>query len=251
MTDCSPRTSALFETDPFLQVARAQPAWICGMLSTGIYGYFSTKMRSIRVPLAIGFVLLTGGIIGLATIQPSDSISAIIFSGLWGIGFGAPLCLIIAGVQLSTPHSLIATATALTSSTRAIAATMFTSIYVATVNGRMQKFIPSYVGKAAISAGLPASSVPAFVGALASKNMTTLTTIPGITPAITGAGVTGLKQAAADGIRAVFMIAAPFGALGAICCFYLGSLKDQMNYHVDAPIEALHAKKHQHGEQQA
>ncbi|KAH7348901.1 putative siderophore iron transporter [Rhexocercosporidium sp. MPI-PUGE-AT-0058] len=243
-------TSALFETDPFLQVARAQPGWICGMLSTAIYGFVSTKMRSIRVPLAVGFVLVTGGIIGLATIEPSDSTSAIIFSGLWGLGFGAPLCLIIAGVQLSTPQSLIATATALTSSTRAIAGTMFTSIYVATVNGRMDKFIPKYVGKAAIVAGLPASSVPAFVGALASQNMTALPTIPGVTPVIIGAGVAGIKQAAADGIRAVFMIAAPFGALGAICCFFLGSLKDQMNYRVDAPVEELHAK-HQHGEQQA
>ncbi|KAH6690752.1 putative siderophore iron transporter [Leptodontidium sp. MPI-SDFR-AT-0119] len=243
-------TSSLFETDPFLQVARGQPAWICGMLSTGIYGFVSTKMRSIRVPLAVGFVILTGGLIGLATVQPSDSTSAIIFAGLWGIGFGGPLCLIIAGVQLSTPHSLIATATALTSSTRAIAATMFTSIYVATVNDRMGRFIPSHVGKAAIGAGLPISSVPAFVGALASKNTTALPTIPGVTPTIIGAGIAGLKQASADGIRAVFMIAAPFGALGVICCFFLGSLKEQMTYHVDAPVEELHAK-HQHGEQQA
>lgn len=220
------------------------------MLSTGIYGFVSTKMRSIRVPLAVGFVILTGGLIGLATVQPSDSTSAIIFAGLWGIGFGGPLCLIIAGVQLSTPHSLIATATALTSSTRAIAATMFTSIYVATVNDRMGRFIPSHVGKAAIGAGLPISSVPAFVGALASKNTTALPTIPGVTPTIIGAGIAGLKQASADGIRAVFMIAAPFGALGVICCFFLGSLKEQMTYHVDAPVEELHAK-HQHGEQQA
>ncbi|KAK0118533.1 hypothetical protein ONS96_011629 [Cadophora gregata f. sp. sojae] len=238
-------TSALFETDPFLQVARSQPAWICGMLSTAIYGLLSTKTRSIRIPIAIGFTILTGGLIGLATIQPTDSTSAIVLSGLWGIGFGAPLCLIIAGVQLSTPHSLIATATALTSSTRAVAATMFTSIFIATVNGRRERFVPSYIAEAALGAGLPPTSVPAFVGALASRNMTALPNIPGVTPAIIGAGVTGLKQAVADSVRVVFMIVAPFGALGALCCFFLGSFKEQMSYRVDAPIEELHAKHHQ------
>ncbi len=114
----------------------------------------------------------------------------------------------------------------------------------------MGRYIPSYIAKAALGAGLPLSSIPSFVGALASKNTAALAHIPGVTPSIIGAGVAALKQAAADSIRAVFMIAAPFGAVGAIGCFFLGSMKGAMNYHVDAPLEELHAKQH-HGEQQA
>ena len=241
------RTTSLFETDPFLEVARAQPAWICGGLSTVVYGFASTKLKSIRAPLIVGFLILTSGLVGLATIQPNNSASAIVFSGLVGLGFGAPLALIIAGVQLSTPYNLIATATALTTSSRSVAAAVFTAIYSATVSDRLAKYIPSYVAEAAVRAGLPLSSVPAFVGALASNNATALPKIPGVSPLIIDAGVNALKQAFADGIRAVFMIAAPFGALACIACFFLGDMKATMNYHVDAPMEDLHAK-HNHRE---
>jgi Fungal trichothecene efflux pump (TRI12) len=191
---------------------------------------------------------MTGGLVGLVITQPGDSTKTIVFSGLVGLGFGAPLALIIAGVQLSTPYHLIATATALTTSTRAVAAAMFTAIYSAVVNNRLDKYIPSYVAKAAVRAGLPITSVPAFVGALASNNATALPHIPGVTPLVIGSGVNALKHAFADGLRAVFMIAAPFGALACIACFFLGDMKAVMNYHVDAPMEDLHAKNHHEGQ---
>jgi hypothetical protein len=206
----------------------------------------STKLKTIRAPLFVGFLIMTGGLIGLATAQPGQSTSAIAFSGLVGLGFGAPLALIIAGVQLSTPYHLIATATALTTSTRAVAAAMFTAIYSAVVNNRIAKYVPSYVAEAAIRAGLPKTSVHAFVSALVSNNATAIPHIPGVTPLIIGSGVNALKHAFADGIRAVFMIAAPFGAVACIACFFLGDMKNVMNYHVDAPMEDLHAKHH-HG----
>lgn len=121
---------------------------------------------------------------------------------------------------------------------------MFTAIYSATVSDRFAKYIPSYVAEVAVRAGLPLSSVPAFVGALASNNATALPEIPGVSPLIIDAGVNAFKQAFADGVRAVFMIAAPFGALAFIACFFLGDMKATMNYHVDAPMEDLHAKHH-------
>jgi hypothetical protein len=212
-----------------------------------LYGYASTKLRTIRLPLFLGFLFFTGGIIGLATIQPNDSTNAIAFAGLAGLGMGGPLVLVIAGVQLSTPHHLIATATAVTTSSRAVSATIFTAIYGATVTTRLAKDIPSYVAEAALHAGLPKTSLQAFVEALAGNDAAALPKIPGVTPSIIGAGVAALKQAFADGLRAVYIIAAPFGALACIACFFLGDLKKTMNYHVDAPVEDLHAKHH-HGE---
>ncbi|KAE9376328.1 putative siderophore iron transporter [Stipitochalara longipes BDJ] len=237
-------TTSLFTQDPFLEVARAQPAWICGGLSTVVYGFASTKFKTIRGPICVGFAIMTGGLVGLATTQPGDSTRVIVFSGLVGLGFGAPLALIIAGVQLSTPHHLIATATALTTSTRAVAVAMFTAIYSAVVNNRLNNYIPSYVAPAAIRAGLPITSVPAFVGALAADENAALLEVPGITPLVILSGVTALKQAFADGLRVVFIIAAPFGAAACVACFFLGDLKSVMNYHVDAPLEELHAKHH-------
>jgi hypothetical protein len=54
------------------------------------------------------------------------------------------------------------------------------------------------------------------------------------------------EQVYADGVRVVYIIAAPFGVLAWIACFFLGDLKETTNYHVDAPVEDLHAKHH-HG----
>jgi hypothetical protein len=190
----------------------------------------------------VGFLLFTAGIVGLATVQPSQSTSAIVFSGLAGLGFGAPIILVIAGVQLSTPHDLIATATALTTSARAVSATVFTAIYAATLSTRLGNYIPSYIAEAALHSGLPKSSVPAFVGALAGSNTAALSSVPGVTPIIIQNGIVALKQAMADGLRGVYIIAAPFGVLACFACFFLGDLKATMNYHVDAPVEDLHAK---------
>lgn len=187
---------------------------------------------------------------GLCTIQPGDGFSQLAFCALAGFGFGAPLILIITGVQLSTPHRLIATATAVVTSSRAVAATMFTAIYSAALNTRLDTNLPNDIGKAALAAGLPASSLTAFIGALAGGDTAALAGIPGVTPAIIAAGVAGLKQAFADSIRVVYIIAAAFGAVACILCLFLGDMRKTMNYAVDAPVEELHAKHH-HNQQSA
>lgn len=145
-------------------------------------------------------------------------------------------------MHLSTPHHLIATATAVTTSARACAATIFTAIYAASVSNRAASLVPSYVAGAAAQAGLPPSSIPGFIGALAEHDDAALAKVPDVTPAIIGAGVAALKQAMADSIRVVYMIAAPFGALAVIACFFMGDLSKTMNYMVEAPVEDLHAK---------
>ncbi|KAI1623427.1 major facilitator superfamily domain-containing protein [Exophiala viscosa] len=237
-------TNALFTSDPFKTVARSQPYWIAGLISTVIWGYSATRFRTIREPLFLGYLFFTAGIIGWCTIQPGDDFSQLAFAAVAGFGFGAPLILIISGVQLSTPHRLIATATAVTTSSRAVAATVFTAIFSAALNTKLDTNLPNDIGKAALKAGLPTTSLKAFITALAGGDTAALPTIPGVTPAIIGAGVVALKQAFADSIRVVYIIAAPFGALACIMCLFLGDLRKTMNYQVDAPVEDLHAKHH-------
>ena len=213
-------------------------------MTTVIYGYWSTKRRTIRSPLFCGFLFFTAGIVGLATIEPGQSTNAVVFGGLAGIGFGSPLILVITGVQLSTPHHLIATATAVTTSSRAVAATVFTAIYAAAFDTRLGTKLPNYVASAAIGAGLPPANVPAFIQALTSKNDAALAAVPGVNPSIIGAAVAALTQAFADSLRVVYIIAVPFGVLACIACCFLGDMRKTMNYMVDAPVEDLSAKHH-------
>ena len=181
---------------------------------------------------------------GFTTIQPEQSTRACIFAGLAGIGFGAPLNLIIAGSQLAAPHHLIATGTSLAIASRAVPSSVFTAIYSAALTERLQKNLAEYVTKAAVAAGLPRASLAGFVEALVAKNTQALAKVPGVTPVIIGAGIAALKQAFAESIRVVFIIAAPFGALACLLCFLLADQSSAMTYRVDAPIEDLAPKSH-------
>lgn len=234
----------LFEKDPFLLTARGIPFWVACGLSTVFWGYTSTKFRTIREPLFFGFLVFTAGIVGIATTQPNTSTNLVIFAGLTGIGFGAPLILVIAGVQLCSPHDLFVTATAVMTSARGVGASIFIAIYAAALDKRLETKLPAYVGKAALTAGLPVASVRLFVEALAGGDTAALAKIPGVTPRIIAAGVAALKHAYVDSIRVVYMIAAPFGAVACIACLFIMDFKKTMNYRVDAPVEDLHAKGH-------
>ena len=214
------------------------------MISTPFYGYVSTRFKIIREPLAFGFLLYTGGVAGLATIQPGQSFRQLAFAALAGLGFGGPIVLITTGVQLNVPHHLMATATAVVNSSRAVGATIFTSIYAATLTKSLNSKIPQYVAEAAAKAGIPTSSIPEFVQFLATNNQASLATVPGITPEIIRQGVAALRQAYADSLRDIFIIGAPFGLLASGLCFLLTSYKHIMSYRVEAPVEDLHAKHH-------
>ncbi|GKZ37855.1 hypothetical protein AbraIFM66950_009645 [Aspergillus brasiliensis] len=239
-------TTNLFTTDPFLLAAREQPLWIAGGLSTVFWGYWSIRARSIRVPLFTGFLIFTAGIVGLATIQPSDSTNACIFAGLCGIGFGAPLVLIIAGVQLATPHALIATGTALITSSRAVSSAIFTAIFNAILTQRLNRNIPDHVSRAVLAAGLPHQSLGQFLDALlAKKDAVALGEIPGVTSRIIVAANDAMKQAFADSVRIIFIIAAASGVLACVFCLCLGDQSKNMTYRVDAPVEELDVKDRQ------
>lgn len=210
-----------------------------------MWGLLSTKFRTIREPLFLGFLLFTAGNVGMATLQPGDNASQLAFAAVAGIGFGSPLILIIAGVQLSTPHQLIATATAVTNSARAVGGTIFTAAYTSALTTSLTSKLPTYIAAAAAKAGLPSSSIPAFVEAVASGSDATLSTIPGVNPSIIQTGFLAMEQAYADSLRLIYIIAAPFGIVACILCLFIGDLKKAMTYRVDAPVEDLHSK-HRH-----
>lgn len=239
-------TTSVFERDPLLVVVRSLPFWGFSCLSSIGWGYASTKLRMIREVLFVGFVIFTAGIVGLATVTPGHSTNMLIFASLAGIGFGAPVILLVAAVQLAPPHHLIATASALNVSARAIGSTIFTAIYTANFSSRLREKIPGYISEAALNAGLPPDSLPAFIGAISSHNTAAVSNIPGATPSIVAVGELALKRAFADSLRIVFIVAAPIGAVACIGCLFMGNLGKTMGYRVDAPLEVLHAKRARH-----
>jgi hypothetical protein len=159
------------------------------------------------------------------------------------------LILILTGVQLAVPHHLIATATAMVVSCRTLAGSIFTAAYSTALSNRLNTYIPSYLAAAVAQAGLPPSSIGPFIGAFASHDQAALAQIPGVTQAVLGAAGGAFQQAFADGVRVVYEIAAPFGAVACILCLLLPSFKDIMDHKVEAPLEDVH--KHHKNEETA
>ncbi|OWY42097.1 hypothetical protein AA0119_g4864 [Alternaria tenuissima] len=240
-------TSALFTSNP-IQIAVRQLPFYCLIGGvTLIYGWASSYFRDIKYNLFVAYIIYTGGIVGLATVQPGQSAVALGTIALAGVGLAGPLILIITGVQLAVPHHLIATATAMVVSCRTLAASIFVAAYSTALSSRLGTYIPSYIARAVTQAGLPASSIGPFIEAFSSHDDAALARIPGVTPAVLGAAGGAVQQAFADGVRVVFIIAAPFGAVACILCLFLPSFKDVMDRKIDAPLE--HARKH-HGEKE-
>jgi hypothetical protein len=206
------------------------------------FGYVGVMLRSVREALTGGFLVALVGTVGMATIQPGQSASSLVFVSLAGFGTAAVLSQAIAGVQLASPHKHLATATAVAVTSRAISSTSFTSIYSAVVTQKLGSYIPSYVTTAVTSAGLPAASVPGFILALTGGHSDQLASVPDVSESIIQAGVESLRQAYADALRYPFIIAAPFVLLAAVSSWFIADLKDIMTYHVDAPVEKLQAK---------
>jgi hypothetical protein len=201
------------------------------------------RFRTVRTPLFAGFLIFTAGLVGLATLRPSDDTRAIVFASLAGLGFGGPLVLIVAAVQLSTPHHLIATATAVTTSARAVGATVFTAIYSAAFGDEIAKKLPNGIIKAVTQAGLAAERIPEFMQAFLGKDTAALSAIPGVNSGVIEAATEAMKVAYADSVRVVYYIGIAFGATACVACFFLDDLRGTMNYRVDAPVEHLEAKR--------
>jgi hypothetical protein len=75
------------------------------------------------------------------------------------------------------------------------------------------------VAKAAAAAGLPTTSIAQFVGDLLGQNTTGLALVPGVTPAIIGAGANASLDTYAKGFRNVWASAAVFIVFAAISKF--------------------------------
>ena len=232
----------MYEPDPLLQAVRLLPGYAPAAFTTLLFGYVSSKFRTIRVPLAVGFLIWTGGLIGLACAKPGEGAVALGSIALVGIGLGGPLVLIIAAVQLTVQHKLMATATAVVVSSRSFGAAIFTAIYGAIVGNRIADKLPAYISRAALGAGLPPTVLGPFIGALTKHDDAALSAIPGVTPRVIGAGVAALQQAFADSVRVAFAIAAGLGFVAMLCSFLLGSFRDRMDFVVEAPIERLEVK---------
>lgn len=111
----------------------------------------------------------------------------------------------------------IGTATGAGGSARSTISTICSTVYTVVLSNRLAETIPAQVPPAIISAGLPPSSVTAFISGIATGSFDT---VPGISPSIIAEGVRAYQEASAAAYKTVFLTTLAFSGIGILVSWW-------------------------------
>lgn len=154
------------------------------------------------------------------------------------IGWNESVCLTNAGIELEDQQE-IGTAVGMAGSIRSAISTIASTVYVVVLTNRLGQTIPAEVPPAVIRAGLPASSVAAFLAGFTTADFSK---VPGLTPTITAVGVAAYKVASAHAYKTVFLTSIAFTGIAVIVSFWAPNVDDRMTQEVAATLHAKEGK---------
>lgn len=85
------------------------------------------------------------------------------------------------------------------------------------LSNRLAQTIPAIVPPALVDAGLPSSSVTAFLGAITTGSFDA---VPGISPSIIAAGVRAYQEASVQAYKTVFLTTLAFSGIGIVMSYW-------------------------------
>ncbi|KAK5806086.1 hypothetical protein VI817_000344 [Penicillium citrinum] len=121
-------------------------------------------------------------------------------------------------------------------SAKQICGTIATSIYIAVLHGRVAVNLPRDVSAAALSAGLPGSSLSNFLDAFAIHKSSAIERVPGVTNRIIVAATDASKTAYSQSFRTVFLVSISFGVLSTIAAMLSVSVDDKLDNAIAAKL---------------
>ncbi|KAH6685489.1 major facilitator superfamily domain-containing protein [Plectosphaerella plurivora] len=244
--------SILFESDEFMVGVLVSIIFIAGTAASVFAGFYSTKTKRVRPPLLAGMGLFVIYFACMATIKLDQSAAIWGFTVLAGLGLGFGLVIAVTTGQMSTPPGLIATASGLILTARALGGSVSLPVYTAILNSKLSKHLGPQIAERVLPLGLSAEDLPAFINALAGNDRKALASIPGVNPAVIDAGLLGLRTAYRLGFRDIWIAAAAVSAVGFILALFVTDPRSSFNMHVDAPVEEeLAANSHHVGQNAA
>ncbi|KAI1612560.1 fungal trichothecene efflux pump [Exophiala viscosa] len=151
------------------------------------------------------------------------------------IGWNESVCLTNAGIEVEDQQE-IGTAVGMAGSIRSAISTVASSVYVVVLTNRLKTTIPAEVPKAVVAAGLPASSVVAFLTGFTTGDFSN---IPGLTPKILATGTAAYKLASAHAYSTVFLTSIAFTGVALIITIWAPNVDDKLTVEV---ATTLHEK---------
>lgn len=198
--------SFLYGKDLFQTALQYSIAWYLNPFGAWAAGLYAARTKTIKPAVIVSLLLMAAF---FATMISTDLSSD---SRLWGLvvlygfGLGMAICMLVVLGQLSVPVELIAPASGLLLATRAGGGTVGLAVYNAIFNAAIAKDFASNVGTAAISNGLPPSSLGQLLIALKANDQQALTLVPGINSQVLQASVLAMKEVFRIGFRNVYIM---------------------------------------------
>ncbi|CAK7233639.1 hypothetical protein SCUCBS95973_008662 [Sporothrix curviconia] len=221
-------------------------------------GYLAPKIG--RATWQCAFVLIAGGamIACMATAGGDPSTRAtcigLLFVGITFLGYNEAIAL--AGTTLlDSEQGEIGVAGGLGSSFRSAIASVITAVYVTILTNRLATTVPAQVPPALEAAGLPESSVAAFLEAAAAGTTTAANaatslaaSIPGLTQNILDIGNADYRNANADAYHTVYPATIAFTALAVVLALLGRNTEAMMTDKVVATLANEDDQLTRHGE---
>ncbi|EED15310.1 siderophore iron transporter, putative [Talaromyces stipitatus ATCC 10500] len=211
-----------------------------GLAFSPIFGLWSSKLKTMRPQLILGCVFLLLFFILLATVKIDTPRYAFwIFPITSGIALVSILPISMVSAQLTTSSELISLASALMITVRSLGGAIGLAINNAVLNDTLDTELPKKVGAAVLALGLPPSSLPELIRALATQSKAAVAAVPGITPEIAQAAVVAMKRAYLMAFRNAWIVSAAFCAVLVLASIFIKEQRADFDARIDAPMDVV------------
>ena len=200
----------LYDKDTFQTALEYSIAWYVCIVAALLAGVYCSRTKQIRLPIMFSFACMAVFWGLMASTNTSTVRQPWGYAVLYGFAIGVTLNILVVLAQLAVPPEFIATASGLMLGTRAAGGVVSIAAANAILHGALNSNLGPKISHAALSLGLPQSSLGQLIGALTSNDDAALQRIPGITPEIIGASVAALKDAYVVGFRNIYIMTAAF-----------------------------------------
>ncbi|CAK7242006.1 MAG: hypothetical protein STHCBS139747_003480 [Sporothrix thermara] len=191
----------------------------CGILA----GEFCAAGFRRRTNIQIMVVVPLGGVLlgCLATSSPDTAVrsAALIFFASFFIGWNELLNSTVSTISIDDQRE-IGTYAGTGGSARSLISTVCSVIYQTVLANRLAHTVPARVPPAVLAAGLPATSVDAFLAAVETGTDAAYAAVAGLTPAIQAAGVRAYQEATSAAYKTVFLTTIAFSGLSVVLSFF-------------------------------
>ncbi|KAK4565373.1 hypothetical protein LTR86_003990 [Recurvomyces mirabilis] len=211
---------------------------ICGQIFGGVLGKRIGKVRYQCMVMFLGGGAFLGSAAVINTTNKNTEI-ALVFLGCWFIGWNETICLANATIIVHDQQE-IGVAGGVAGSIRGAISAISLSVYSAVLTNRLTKTVASEVPTALVGAGLPVSSVPAFLKAITAGTAAAFQAVPGISAEIIATGLHAYKVANAQAYSTVYLTVIAFAGLGFVLTFFAANTEGKM---LDSVAATLHGQE--------